>query len=59
MKYVPPTTKNVVAALDSILKKECDSKTRAKVFLALVKVMEEDSCGFKLAVIRHIDELLS
>ena len=59
MEYCEPTTGNVIDSVDNILKKQYDEKTRAKLFLALAKVVEEDPRGFKLAVFRHIDELLS
>jgi|GEM_PF-2765643 len=59
MEYKEPTTKNVIASIDNILKKKYDEKTRAKLFLALAKVMEEDPQGFKLALFKRVDELLS
>ncbi len=59
MVYTEPTIGNVITSIDNILKKEHDKKIRAKTFLALSKVMEEDFQGFKLALFKHIDELLS
>ena len=59
MKYTEPIPKNVIASVDNILKKEHDKNTRAKLFLALAKVLEEDTQEFKLALFEHIDKLLS
>lgn len=59
MKCIEPTIKNVITSIDNILKKNYDEKTRAKLFLALAKIVEEDPHLFKLKLFKHIDELLS
>lgn len=53
-----PTEKELIAAVDNVLKQEHDANTRLRFFFGLLKVFEKNPQRFRDALLERIEKIL-